>query len=400
MRRRDRQRPVVPLQRLLEAARAGEAVARIVPGVRVAGPRLQHLLVDRQRFLRPAQLHEHAGAVVEQPHIPRRRGERAVEARQRLLEAPHRRQRLPPLGERRRMLRHAGQHAIETVDRLLPSLQSHQADAAVEQHGRIGRCHLHGRGRATPAPARACRERAARCRGCRAPRCCRVVPARAARSTPAPPRGAASPAAPRRGSSARRRWRARSRARLRTAAAPPPGALAGHAPSPAAVPRRTRSTRRHRAQSAASAAFFLSVISIEPGLWVMQIDGRAASIDHLRRHPAGPEQRQLARAASRGGSPKSGRSRSRMPIASGRPRCTGAPCTAGKREVIWMARMASAGVNGAHRHHHLALEAAGRHAIDAGAVHRHRACRARCAAGACPPAAAAARRRTSSRARR
>ena len=42
------------------------------------------------------------------------------------------------------MLRHAGQHAIEAIDRLLPALQGHQADAAVEQHGGIGRCHLHG----------------------------------------------------------------------------------------------------------------------------------------------------------------------------------------------------------------------------------------------------------------
>ena len=32
-------------------------------------------------------------------------------------------------------------------------------------------------------------------------------------------------------------------------------------------------------------------------------------------------------------------------ISSGRPICTGAPCTDGKREVIWMARIASAGLN-------------------------------------------------------
>jgi hypothetical protein len=51
--------------------------------------------------------------------------------------------------------------------------------------------------------------------------------------------------------------------------------------------------------------------------------------------------------------------------------CTGAPCTAGKREVIWMARMASAGLNGAHRHDERAVEAArppGRHV---GLVHGH-----------------------------
>jgi hypothetical protein len=47
-----------------------------------------------------------------------------------------------------------------------------------------------------------------------------------------------------------------------------------------------------------------------------------------------------------GGSPKFVRLRSPTPRASGRPRCTGAPCTAGKREVICTARMASAGVSG------------------------------------------------------
>ena len=35
-----------------------------------------------------------------------------------------------------------------------------------------------------------------------------------------------------------------------------------------------------------------------------------------------------------------------MPISSGLPMCTGAPCTAGKRVVIWMARIASAGFSG------------------------------------------------------
>ncbi len=35
-----------------------------------------------------------------------------------------------------------------------------------------------------------------------------------------------------------------------------------------------------------------------------------------------------------------------MPIDAGLPICTGAPCTAGKRVVIWMARMASAGFIG------------------------------------------------------
>src|SRR2546427_1512862 len=46
------------------------------------------------------------------------------------------------------------------------------------------------------------------------------------------------------------------------------------------------------------------------------------------------------------GSPKSGRSISAMPICAGSPRCTGAPCTLGKREVTWIARMAWAAVMG------------------------------------------------------
>ena len=35
-----------------------------------------------------------------------------------------------------------------------------------------------------------------------------------------------------------------------------------------------------------------------------------------------------------------------MPMAAGSPKCTGAPCTAGKREVTWIARIASAGDSG------------------------------------------------------
>src|SRR5213595_1954129 len=45
-------------------------------------------------------------------------------------------------------------------------------------------------------------------------------------------------------------------------------------------------------------------------------------------------------------SPQSGFIRSEIPINSGLPICTGAPCTAGKRVVIWMARIALAGVIG------------------------------------------------------
>src|ERR1700704_4007949 len=45
-------------------------------------------------------------------------------------------------------------------------------------------------------------------------------------------------------------------------------------------------------------------------------------------------------------SPQPGFIGSATPIISGLPIWTGAPCTAGKRVVIWMARMASAGFSG------------------------------------------------------
>src|SRR3984893_5611794 len=45
-------------------------------------------------------------------------------------------------------------------------------------------------------------------------------------------------------------------------------------------------------------------------------------------------------------SPQSGLPMSLIPIISGLPRCTGAPCTDGKRVVICTARMALAGVIG------------------------------------------------------
>src|SRR5258708_38038502 len=45
-------------------------------------------------------------------------------------------------------------------------------------------------------------------------------------------------------------------------------------------------------------------------------------------------------------SPQSGLAMSLMPISSGLPRWTGAPCTEGKRVVTCTARIASAGLNG------------------------------------------------------
>ena len=50
-----------------------------------------------------------------------------------------------------------------------------------------------------------------------------------------------------------------------------------------------------------------------------------------------------------------------------------------------------------HRHDQRAVEHAGRHAVDVGAIHRHVACRRRCGAPRCRPRSAPPRRRTSSR---
>ena len=89
-----------------------------------------------------------------------------------------------------------------------------------------------------------------------------------------------------------------------------------------------------------------------------------------------------------------------MPMSSGRPICTGAPCTAGKRVVIWMARMASAGLKGPHRHHHRSRERAGGRAGDIGAIHRHGGAALDMANRRARPRSAPPRRNASSRARR
>ena len=69
--------------------------------------------------------------------------------------------------------------------------------------------------------------------------------------------------------------------------------------------------------------------------------------DHrLRRDPAGPEHRQSRRRALRPRHHSRACMMSLMPINSGFPICTGAPCTDGKRVVICTARIASAGVSG------------------------------------------------------
>ena len=89
---------------------------------------------------------------------------------------------------------------------------------------------------------------------------------------------------------------------------------------------------------------FRSVMSIAPGACVMQNSGRASAITACGVTP----QAQNSGSSSVGtsmASPQSGLARFEMPIFSGRPMCTGAPCTPGKREVICTARIAFAGVN-------------------------------------------------------
>ena len=60
-----------------------------------------------------------------------------------------------------------------------------------------------------------------------------------------------------------------------------------------------------------------------------------------------------------------------MPICAGSPRCTGAPCTAGKRDVICTARMASAAASGRIDTTIGPLKAPAAWVGDRGAVHRH-----------------------------
>jgi hypothetical protein len=114
-----------------------------------------------------------------------------------------------------------------------------------------------------------------------------------------------------------------------------------------------------RVQRAASDVFFRSVISIEPGLWVMQIGGLACSITTWGVTPQA-QNTGSSPSAMMAGSPRSGLLISLMPMEPGGEACGDLhrPDGIGRRE--WP-----------HRHHHLALEAPGRHAVDAGAVHGH-----------------------------
>ncbi len=115
----------------------------------------------------------------------------------------------------------------------------------------------------------------------------------------------------------------------------------------------------------------MSVISIEPGLCVMQIDGRAASIATWGVTPQAQNTgqligRHLGRIAPVGAHDVLDADRLwnsqmyRRAMHGGEARCdlNGANCVGRRKRT--------------HRHHHLALEAAGGNAIDVGAVHGNR----------------------------
>src|SRR5690606_20371663 len=92
-------------------------------------------------------------------------------------------------------------------------------------------------------------------------------------------------------------------------------------------------------------ALLRSVISIEPGQWVMQIGGRAACTAAWGVTPQA-QKTGISPGRISGGSPQSGRSKQVIPMAAGSPRWTGAPWAAGNRDVISIARIASGGVSG------------------------------------------------------
>jgi hypothetical protein len=103
----------------------------------------------------------------------------------------------------------------------------------------------------------------------------------------------------------------------------------------------------------ASSALRRSVTSMQPGLWVMATGGAARSRATCGVTP---------QAQNRGSSPSAtvtadrrspARRDPRCRSRAGSPRCTGAPCTSGKRVQIWMARIASAAREGPHADDHV-----------------------------------------------
>src|SRR6185295_8950301 len=107
-----------------------------------------------------------------------------------------------------------------------------------------------------------------------------------------------------------------------------------------------------------------------PGRWVMHSDGRASSITDWGVMPQAQKSGSSS-ARTSVGSPAHGWARFFIPINSGKPRWTGAPCTRGYREVISIARIASAGLNGRMETTSLPRKRPAGHGVDAGAVHRH-----------------------------
>src|SRR6056297_2819134 len=82
------------------------------------------------------------------------------------------------------------------------------------------------------------------------------------------------------------------------------------------------------ASTGTSASSGMSVMSMWPGLWVMQSGGAAASIATFGVTPQA-QNTGTCPSGTGAGSPQSGRAMSAMPISAGSPACTGAPCASG-----------------------------------------------------------------------
>ena len=81
----------------------------------------------------------------------------------------------------------------------------------------------------------------------------------------------------------------------------------------------------------------MSVTNMWPGAWVIISGGFEAMATACGVTPQA-QKTGTSSAAGIQASPKSGFCVSLMPIADGSPICTGAPWTAGKRDVAWTAR--------------------------------------------------------------
>src|SRR5579864_9228241 len=99
-------------------------------------------------------------------------------------------------------------------------------------------------------------------------------------------------------------------------------------------------------QNEARLALRRSVISMCPGLCVIENGGLADWIAECGVTPQAQNTGSSSGATSVVPMPRYGFARSSMPMSDGAPRCTGAPCTRGKRDVTCTARIAFAGVIG------------------------------------------------------